>query len=144
VPEEAVGEESYTEQYLRYLKHVRHLSDNTIAAYRRDIAAFGEFLHRRGFPAGSGGSAADSGGTVGEPAVRAFVAECSRKGLSTRSVNRLLSALRGYYRFLQRFVRPEANPFAAVRSLRTDKPLPSFLFEDEVRNLLEGESSDFW
>jgi integrase/recombinase XerC len=177
VPEDASRDGDLTEQYLRYLRHVRHLSENTIAAYRRDVAAFGDFLRRRDaraqgsdglgtLPArGAGRTGATNDGVPGagkdpaaawppvaESAVRAFVADCSRQGLSTRSINRLLSALRGYYRFLQRFVRPEANPFAGVRSLRTDKPLPSFLFEEEVRQLLDGEAVngvvhevyDFW
>jgi tyrosine recombinase XerC len=129
VPDPAV-----VDQYLKYLEHVRHLSANTVAAYRRDIESFQEYLARRGLPEEQ----------LPEPAVRGFVAECSKRGLSSRSINRLLSALRGYYRFRQKVARDSANPFRDVRSLRTDKPLPSFLFEEEVARLLDREAGDFW
>jgi len=119
---------------MKYLQHVRHLSANTIAAYRRDIQSFREYLGRRGLPEAE----------LPDSAVRAFVAECSRKGLSPRSLNRVLSALRGYYRFRQKVAHDTANPFRNVRSLRTDKPLPSFLFEDEIAELLDRDSADFW
>ncbi|MBN1836225.1 MAG: tyrosine recombinase [Spirochaetales bacterium] len=127
-------EDGAADQYLKYLEHVRHLSANTIAAYRRDIAAF------RGYLRGCGLAESD----LPESAVRGFVAECFRKGLSARSVNRVLSALRGYYRFRQKVIHDRANPFAPVRSLRTGRPLPSFLFEEEVAKLLDREGGDFW
>ena len=119
---------------MKYLQHVRRLSANTIAAYRRDIDSLRAYLRRSGLPEAD----------LPESAVRGFVAECSRKGLSPRSLNRVLSALRGYYRFRQKVAHDAANPFRSVRSLRTDKPLPSFLFEDEVAGLLDRDSMDFW
>ena len=60
-----------------------------------------------------------------------------RQGLSPRSVNRIVSGVRGYYRFRERRGRSAANPFAEVRGLRAPKRLPSFLFEDEMARLVE-------
>ena len=176
-----MSEMNLVEQYLQYLKHVRHLSENTIVAYRRDMEAFADYLRKRGesstLSAGGESATAQRSSTLSaggesataqrsatreaagesatrvrgpaeagldEATVRGFVADCTRKGLSSRSANRVLSALRGYYRFLQKFVRDEGNPFREVRSLRTDKPLPSFLFEKEVERLLDREAVDFW
>lgn len=68
---------------------------------------------------------------------RAFVSRLASEGLSSRSVNRIVSGVRGYYRYRERFGLAEANPFADIRSLRTEKRLPSFLFEDEMARLLE-------
>ena len=113
---------------------MRRLADNTLGAYRRDLEAFRAFLGREGLPEAE----------LEESAARRFVAECSRQGLSARSINRVLSALRGYYRFRRKMARDSVNPFRNVRSLRTDKSLPGFLFEHEVRELLEGEPRDFW
>jgi integrase/recombinase XerC/integrase/recombinase XerD len=68
---------------------------------------------------------------------RAFVSGLAAEGLSPRSVNRIVSGVRGYYRFRERFGAGAVNPFADIKSLRTEKRLPSFLFEDEMSRLLE-------
>jgi integrase/recombinase XerC len=68
---------------------------------------------------------------------RAFVSALAAEGLSPRSVNRIISGVRGYYRFRERFSLGGGNPFADIKSLRTEKRLPSFLFEDEMSKLLD-------
>jgi integrase/recombinase XerC len=71
------------------------------------------------------------------PDARAFVSALAAEGLSPRSVNRIISGVRGYYRFRERFGLGGINPFADIKSLRTEKRLPSFLFEDEMSRLLD-------
>jgi site-specific recombinase XerD len=120
------------ESYLSYLRAVRHLSANTVLAYERDLRRFLDFLRERGIGEGE----------VDEAVASAFVGEAVRGSLRPRSVNRLLSTLRGYYRFLLKFGGSAgANPFRGIRSLKTPTALPSFLFEAEVDQLLrvEGE-----
>jgi integrase/recombinase XerC len=119
------------EQYLSYLRSVRNLSPHTLASYRHDLSRYDSFLRDRGMTEGQAGLAE----------ARAFVAVLAGEGLAARSVNRIVSGVRGYYRWRERFAEdggaPLGNPFADIRSLRTDKRLPSFLFEDEMQKLLE-------
>jgi site-specific recombinase XerD len=76
---------------------------------------------------------------------RSFVGCLSRRGLSSRSINRVLSAVRGFYRFLERVGVQTENPFASIKSLKIDGKLPSFLFEEEIDRLLAcGQPQDFW
>ncbi|MBN1524444.1 MAG: tyrosine recombinase [Spirochaetales bacterium] len=113
-------------KYLEYLRSVRNLSVNTISSYEKDIALFDAFL-------------AVSGYTEDEmeiKQVREFVAWLSKKQLSPKSINRVLSCIRGYYRFKQRYGYAMANPFHGIRSLKVNKWLPSFLFEEETAELL--------
>jgi tyrosine recombinase XerC len=124
------------EQFLQYLRHVRHLSANTLAAYRRDVQRFLDYL-------GACGLDPDNP-VLGQSLLRGFVASLGRQGLSARSVNRVLSALRGYYRFRQKVGGEGANPFRELRSLKTERYLPSFLFEEEMERLLAGSPTDFW
>jgi integrase/recombinase XerC len=156
------------EKYLQYLRAVRHLSENTLRAYRRDLELFVAFL-RAAFPgaafpgAAFPGAAAGQAGELDAAGARAFVGYLSRRGLSSSSINRVLAAVRGYYRFRRKYLgsgrRPEgpapgdaggrnaggrdagarnggANPFQEIRSLKTGRKLPSFLFEQEVERLL--------
>jgi tyrosine recombinase XerC len=123
------------ERYLSYLKAVRHLSEHTLKAYRRDLQVFMDFLDARDLSAENADAAS----------ARAFVGHLSRAGLTSRSINRVLSAVRGYYRFLERVGADAANPFAQVKSLKTDAKLPNFLFEAEMRQLLSAsEPHDIW
>ena len=69
---------------------MRGYSPQTVRAYRGDVYRYVAFLDRAGIPAEHATSRQ----------VRAFVGELTRSGLSAASVNRTLSAVRGFYRFL--------------------------------------------
>jgi tyrosine recombinase XerC len=114
------------EEYLDYLSS-RNLSPHTLASYRHDLSLYDAFLRERGV----------SEEEAGLTDARAFVSRLASGGLSARSVNRIVSGVRGYYRFRERFAGGGANPFSDIRSLRTEKRLPSFLFEEEMTRLLE-------
>ncbi len=115
------------EEYLSYLRSVRNLSPHTLESYAKDLGRYEEFLAKRGVkPA-----------IAGLPEARGFVGQLSREGLSPRSVNRVISGVRGWYRYLESRGEVGANPFAEIRSLRTEKRLPSFLFEEEMARLIE-------
>jgi integrase/recombinase XerC/integrase/recombinase XerD len=122
------------EQYLQYLGHVRHLSANTLRSYRRDLELYFTFLESQNWQPES----------IDASKARAFVGFLSRRGLSSRSINRVLSAVRGYYRFHDRVGGKVGNPFSSVKSLKTAGKLPAFLFEEDVEQLLEDEPEDFW
>jgi integrase/recombinase XerC len=129
------------DEYFTYLKSVRNLSAHTLESYAKDLQKYEAFLEARGVAARGAGLAE----------ARGFVGSLSRDGLSARSVNRIISGVRGWYRYMERRGEVSANPFTEIRSLRTEKRLPSFLFEDEMARLIElpsqtscaGEDS-FW
>jgi tyrosine recombinase XerC len=115
------------EDYLAYLSAVRNLSPHTLESYGKDLEKYEHFLGERGVSA-EGAGIADA---------RGFVGWLTRAGLSPRSVNRMVSGVRGWYRYMEMHGVIEANPFAEIRSLRTEKRLPTFLFEDEMTRLIE-------
>lgn len=128
------------EAYLGYLRAVRGYSPQTVRAYRGDVYRYLEYLSRAGVAPEQ----------AAPRQVRAFVGELTRAGRSAASVNRTVSAVRGYYRFLATAAPlPEGNPAQAQRSLKTGKRLPSFLFAAEAEQLLAdaGQAAsgvDFW
>jgi integrase/recombinase XerC len=125
-------ENGLVDQFLRYLGSVRNLSDNTIRAYRRDIGLLLDFLAGKGYD------------EEGADFIRPFVGFLSRKGLSSRSINRILSSVRGYYRYKQRFGHSRSNPAAGIKGMKTKRGLPAFLFEDEAEALLAPSDEGFW
>jgi integrase/recombinase XerC len=106
---------------------VRNLSPHTLESYGKDLEKYHQFLTERGV-------SAEQAGIV---EARGFVSWLTHEGLSARSVNRMVSGVRGWYRYMERRNQVACNPFAEIRSLRTEKRLPSFLFEDEMARLIE-------
>jgi integrase/recombinase XerC len=114
-------------EYLSYLVSVRGVSRRTVEAYGRDLTHFGSYC--------------DNAGIRPEEAspheVRSFIADQSAEGIASVSVNRALSSIRGYYRWLIRFGRREDNPCGDLRNLKSPKTLPSFLWEGEMAGFAE-------
>ena len=101
--------------YLRYLRAVRGYSPQTVRAYRGDVCRYLAFLDRVGVAAEQATSRQ----------VRAFVGELTRSGRSAASVNRTISAVRGFYRFLATVSDlPGGNPAQAQHGLKTGKRPP--------------------
>ena len=127
--------------YLNYLAAVRAYSPQTVRAYRGDLAGYFSYLARAGVPAAQ----------ATPRQVRAFVGELTRAGRSPASVNRTVSAVRGFYRFLETVQDlPSGNPAQGQRGMKTGKRLPGFLFAAEAQRLMEsaaapvGAAHEFW
>jgi len=116
-----------SDQFLSYLRNERGLSPRTIKAYQRDLDHFLEEFSRRNFL---------SPDQVSENDVRALVARLHRQGLGARSLQRLLSAIRSFYRWLIREGHAGSNPASAVRAPKVARKLPSTLDADTVTRLL--------
>ncbi|MBN1799265.1 MAG: tyrosine recombinase XerC [Spirochaetales bacterium] len=120
-------------KYFEYLKSVRKLSENTISSYEKDLALFMDFLAEN--------NCKEDELKLGQ--VRAFITLLSKRNLSSRSINRIISSIRSYYRFMQRYEFCKANPFKGIKCLRVDKWLPVFLFEEEIDEFLNIPVKDF-
>ncbi|GIX30468.1 MAG: tyrosine recombinase XerD [Porticoccaceae bacterium] len=113
-------------RYLDLLWLEKGLAENTLAAYRRDLAAWERWLASRG----RGVEQADGGD------LQDYLAWRFRRRYSPRSTARALTCLRGFYRHLVSEGRIAADPTAAVASPRVGRPLPRGLSEHEVDRLL--------
>ncbi len=114
-------------RYLRYLHDERRYSAATIENYQRDILQFIEFINAI--------NVTDCC-EVDSLHVRNFAGSRRRRGISARSLHRSLSAIRGFYNFLQREQLIENNPVADVSAPRMEKKLPDLLDVDEINRLL--------
>lgn len=120
--------------YIEYLRSVRNLSPHSIRAYGNDIAMFINFIKERGKKVTK----------TNIEDLRAYISKLSENRLSAKSINRKISALRGFFRFLNRQKFMDVNPVDGIRSLRYGRYLPSFLFEDEISGILTSDFTDFW
>jgi integrase/recombinase XerC len=111
--------------YLAHLAHERRLSARTVESYGRDLRALIEC-------AGSTPLA-----RLHLHDIRRFVGQLHARGLSARSIARMLAAWRGFYRYLARDHGYKENPCAGIRAPRAAKRLPRSLSPDEASRLLD-------
>jgi integrase/recombinase XerC len=115
------------EDYLHALRHQRRLSPATLTNYGHALKLLLDLL----------GSSALA---ELEPAqVRRFVAMMHAKGLAPRSLALMLSAWRGFYRWLVRHRGLQANPVLGVRAPKAARPLPKALSVEAAQRLLDGK-----
>jgi integrase/recombinase XerC len=119
---------SFLEDFLAYLRAERQLSEHTLRNYAKDISQFLGFWEER-----QGGQSLH---LATYKHIRSFLA-VNLKGRSKATMARRLSALRTFFKYLQRQGVLEQNPARLAPSPKADKPLPRFLTVDEVFHLLE-------
>lgn len=112
--------------FLGYLEVERRVSPHTLDAYRRDLEALAAWSGPHGGVPG-----------LAEADVRAFIAAEHRRGLSPKSLQRRLSAVRSFYQWLLRHGRIAANPAAGIRAPKAPRKLPQVLDADEAKALVE-------
>ncbi|MGQ0526278.1 MAG: tyrosine recombinase XerC [Betaproteobacteria bacterium] len=115
------------EAYLAHLTDERRLSAHTARNYARDVAALLELAGAMPLK------------RLQVHDMRRFVAQLHARGLGGKSLARVLSAWRGFFRYLARDHGFEHNPCAGIRAPRAAKKLPSALSPDEAGRLLEGD-----
>jgi len=123
----------WVERFLAHLNHERRISAHTFAAYRQDLTSLQRFCRERGI---------DAWPSLSHAQVRAFAATEHAGGLSARSVQRRLSAVRTFFAFLQREGHSEMNPAVDVRAPKPKKRLPTTLDADQMARLLTFRSED--
>jgi integrase/recombinase XerD len=114
------------EEYLDHLRVERALSENTLLAYRGDLARLGRFATGRGV----------SPLALDAHDLTAFVTWLRGEGLGPRSVARAVNAIRGFFRFAVREDWAESDPSEHLKPPRSFRPLPKFLRPAQVEALL--------
>jgi len=120
-----------------YLLLEKKYSKHTVLAYNRDLEMFQEFLkeHHDSEPINK----------VGYSEIRQWIVELVNSGISNRTINRKVSSLNTYYKFLQKTESIEINPLKKHRALKIGKKVQLPFSEQELKSVLENsiEVNDF-
>ncbi|GAA0495531.1 tyrosine recombinase XerC [Salinibacillus aidingensis] len=114
------------EVFTEYLQVEKNASPYTVKFYQEDLDTFFLFLEEEGI---------EHVKDVDYAAIRVFLTKQYEQKLSRRSVSRRLSTLRTFYRFLEREEKVDSNPFLQVSQPKVSKPIPGFLYEEEIEKL---------
>jgi len=114
--------------FLKYLATVKHYSAHTVTSYQHDLEQFMAF------------TSLPEGQSPDHHNIRNWIVALMDEGISARSVNRKISSLKSFYRFLIREGITDVNPVKKVLLPRTDKKLPVFVQEANMHQLLDEVS----
>jgi integrase/recombinase XerC len=123
-------------EFLRHLALEKNASPHTVKSYREDLTQALDFFRARL------GQQNPSPDRLTIRVLRAYLAWLHEQGYAKTTVARRVSAVRSWCRFLCRQGELSANPAAALRGPRQDKPLPHFLSVEDVMRLLDTPAAD--
>jgi integrase/recombinase XerC len=122
------NEHDWIGKFIQHLEFERRLSKLTCKHYQRDLQALAEYCDQ---------CALSHWKNLDNKHVRSFATSCYRRGLSSHSIQRNLSAARTFYRYLIREKHVKKNPVDAIRAPKSNKRLPETLDADRMMKLLE-------
>ena len=120
---------SHQESFINYLKYERRYSHLTAIAYKKDLDQFEEFYVK------TVGDFHVEG--INDKVVRGWVIELMDNGISARTVNKKISALKSFYKYLLRLELVKENNLVNVIVPKVRKKLPHFVEEKSLDHLLD-------
>lgn len=119
------------EPFLQYLQYEKRYSAHTVLAYQTDLIQFFDFVQT------------DFGGmdlpAIGHTHIRTWLAALKGAEQSSRTLNRKISSLRAFFKYMIKAGKLEKTPMGKVVAPKAEKRLPSFLSEQDVRLLFEAQ-----
>jgi integrase/recombinase XerC len=113
--------------FLEYLRYERNYSEETEKSYKVDLLQFEGFANECELQLND----------VNSNTIREWVVQMMDKGMSASSINRKLSALRSFYKYLLKQGGITADPMRKISGPKKKKPLPAFVKEKEMDRLLD-------
>lgn len=118
------------DKFLSYLQNEKRYSPLTILAYRTDLTQFYDFIKSQYDIENIEG--------VTHSLIRSWIVDMIDTNISTRSVNRKITSLKSYYKFLLREGAVENNPMLKILPPKTSKKLPVFVDQKSMDELLDN------
>ena len=119
--------EKHRSDFLDHLRFQKRYSPHTLLSYDNDLSGFSEYMHTE-FPG------LDITG-VKTTYIRSWLAEMKEAGISSRTLNRKISSLRSFFKYLLKKETVLLNPVTAVISPKMPKRLPQFVEEADIGKL---------
>ena len=116
-------------KFIDYIQYEKRYSPHTVSAYRNDLDQFYSFLNTQY-------NITDIR-DVTHPMIRSWLVLLMQEKISPRSVNRKLTTLKSFYKFLLREGLVSINPMRKIISPKTSKKLPSFVEREKMEMLFE-------
>lgn len=118
-------------EFETYIQSEKRYSDHTVVAYQKDLTQFFEYI---------GIASKKELSEITSKVIRGWMVSLVNEGYTNKSVNRKLSTLRTYFRFLKKNGVIEKNPLTGLNGPKIEKRLPQFAKETELDKEKASES----
>ncbi|MFO7843663.1 MAG: tyrosine-type recombinase/integrase [Bacteroidales bacterium] len=118
----------YKNLFLKYLQTERRSSKHTIRSYENDLRHFNTFIDKTEIQNAS------------EKDIRAWIVDMMENDFSSLTINRKISTLKTFYKFLIREGYVTINPMDKVTTPKSSKKIPAFVDEQQINHLLDDFS----
>ena len=119
----------WKEKFIQYLRHEKNYSSHTEISYLNDLTHFEEFIH------------AECGDTdmkeIDSDMIRIWISRLMEAGMKPRTVNRKLSSLKSFFRYLKKNGIIAQNPAERVSGPKTTKRLPAFVNYEDMNEVID-------
>ena len=122
-------------KFIKYLSAEKRFSEHTITSYSTDLDQFSIFLSEEY-------QISNEVSEISFQIVRSWIASLLEKGVTPRSVNRKISTLKTYFKFLIRENVISESPMLKIVAPKSKKRLPVFIEENQIENLLNEVEFD--
>ncbi len=124
----------YIESFFDYLAYEKKYSSHTIISYKNDLTQFVTFLNQ---------DLSDAEiSEINDQHIRSWISTLISDKIEPRTVNRKISSLKSFFRFLQRERIVVSNPVSHISGPKTPKRLPVFVNERQMENLFQNVKFD--
>lgn len=120
----------FLEQFIKYLTFEKRYSQHTVIAYKNDLIQFQQHLT----------FLETEIQLVNHQNIRSWIIDLMDNSLDAKSINRKISTLRSFYKFLQKEKVITDNPVQKVLAPKTAKKLPVFITDDKLTTLLDSNA----
>ncbi len=120
--------------FLDYLEYEKKYSKHTILAYKTDLVEFKDFCDVQ--------FDQDDIENIHYNQIRTWIVDLVNKGVANRSVNRKVSSLKSFYKFLQKINEIEVSPLAKHKALKIQKKIQTPFDQNEIEQVIKEMSDD--
>ena len=123
------------DRFIQYIETEKRYSALTVKAYRRDLDRFAQYLKEA--------YEVRDLTKVTPHLVKSFLVNLKEEGLSNRSINRMISTLKTFYKYCLREDLLKKSPMAGIRNLKQPKPLVKFVPENDINKVSFEKTDDY-
>ena len=119
-------------EFIEFIQYEKRSSNHTLVAYSNDLKQFADYLHTT--------YEIKNISEINHTLIRSWIVSLMEQKITPRSVNRKITVLKTFYKFLLRQNKVTENPMLKILSPKTSKRLPVFMEKEKMDTLLDGEA----
>lgn len=125
--------EETIEQFIAFMRDIRHVSDNTSISYKRDLMKMCHYFAKQGITTPDKITATN---------MNTYILWLEKNGQAATTISRYIAAMKAYFHYLLQMGRISSEPTALIKAPNITKKTPSVLTVQEIEDLLKQPSLD--